>query len=95
MINVHVVSYNSNGDIMGELDTNLQTLLLDQNPEDATRQERSPVYWYGQFTQRDQDEIEFARMYAQTFAHGTDGHNRLMVIAKMAAIIDELSNPKD
>jgi hypothetical protein len=35
-------------------------------------------------------EIEFAKTYAETFHHGTDGHSRLMLIAKLAWFIEEI-----
>ena len=35
-------------------------------------------------TERDKQEIRFAQMYSTQFGHGTAGHNRLMVIAKLA-----------
>lgn len=40
--------------------------------------------WLRDFTAREVDEIKFAQMYAVTFAHGTDGHSRLILIAKLA-----------
>lgn len=38
-----------------------------------------------EFTERELMEIKFALMYVEEFLHGTDGHNRLMLIAKLAA----------
>lgn len=35
-------------------------------------------------------EIEFATLYTTLYRHGTDGHNRLLLIAQLAAIIDGL-----
>jgi hypothetical protein len=35
-------------------------------------------------TQRELDEIALARIYANRFHHGTDGHNRLILIAKLS-----------
>ena len=40
--------------------------------------------WLRDFTDRERDEIKFAQVYAVTFAHGTDGHSRLILIAKLA-----------
>lgn len=42
-----------------------------------------------EFNEREQKEIDFARLYAKNFSHGTDGHNRLLLIAKLA---DELAS---
>jgi hypothetical protein len=40
------------------------------------------------FTQRKLDEMEFANIYTG-FSHGTDGHNRLLLIAKLYKMIEE------
>lgn len=34
-------------------------------------------------------ELDFARLYAANFNHGTDGHSRLILIAKLAELLDE------
>ena len=39
-------------------------------------------------TDRDCKEIAFARLYASDFRHGTDGHNRLLIIAKLAELLE-------
>jgi hypothetical protein len=39
------------------------------------------------FTKRELQEIEFARIYASSFDHGTDGHHRLKIIAKLADML--------
>lgn len=41
------------------------------------------------FTERELKEIFFALTYANGFAHGTDGHNRLMLIAKLAECVGD------
>ncbi len=38
---------------------------------------------------RQRAEIAFAKFYARNFHHGTDGHNRLMLIARLADLLDE------
>jgi hypothetical protein len=49
-----------------------------------------PMYeWQTLLDQRQRDEIELARWYAKGTKHGTDGHNRLMLLAKMADMLDE------
>ena len=40
------------------------------------------------FTERDIQEIEFAMIYAKDFKHGTDGHNRLLIIARFSFLLD-------
>lgn len=41
-------------------------------------------------TDREIQECMFACLYADTFQHGTDGHNRLVLIAKLVrALLDE------
>lgn len=38
--------------------------------------------------ERQRKELAFARLYAADFSHGTDGHNRLLLLARLADIID-------
>lgn len=49
-----------------------------------------PFDWFMQFDARQQKEIDFARLYARQYAHGTDGHNAKMIIAKLADLLDKL-----
>ena len=44
--------------------------------------------WRKQFDDRQIKEIVFSIYYATEFAHGTDGHNAKMIIAKMAQLLD-------
>lgn len=44
--------------------------------------------WMNLFDERQQKEINFCLVYAQSFAHGTDGHHAKMIIAKMADILN-------
>ena len=48
----------------------------------------APSPWAEQLDARQLKEIEFARIYAKDFAHGTDGHHRLLLIAKLADLLD-------
>lgn len=41
------------------------------------------------FTEREMNEIEFAKVYEASFNHGTDGHNRLLLIAKLFEMLLE------
>jgi len=52
--------------------------------------EASRTDWIAQLDERQVKEVEFAETYANSFHHGTDGHHRLMLISKMAAMLDEM-----
>lgn len=45
--------------------------------------------WFDGFDSRQRQEIEFSQVYAEEFAHGTDGHNAKMIIAKMARELND------
>lgn len=45
--------------------------------------------WRDHCTERELKEIDFATVYAEQFAHGTTGHNQLMIIAKLAGLLDQ------
>lgn len=45
--------------------------------------------WITLFDERERKEIEFALTYARDFHHGTNGHNALMIIAKMAQLLND------
>lgn len=40
------------------------------------------------FDERQRKEIAFSIIYAEKYAHGTDGHNAKMIISKMAEIME-------
>jgi hypothetical protein len=44
--------------------------------------------WADELDDRQRKEIELARLYATKYAHGTDGHHRLLLIAKLAELLD-------
>jgi hypothetical protein len=46
--------------------------------------------WRDELDERELKEVELALLYAKEFHHGTAGHNRLMLIAKLAAMLDEV-----
>ena len=50
--------------------------------------------WLEQLTEREAKEVDFAQMYANHYSHGTDGHNRLLLISKLAHMIDSLEKDK-
>lgn len=41
--------------------------------------------------ERQRKELGFAQFYADEYAHGTDGHNRLLLLSKLANILDDLA----
>ncbi len=45
--------------------------------------------WMSELDERQQKEVLFARVYAEDFSHGTDGHNRLLLVNKLAQLLDE------
>jgi hypothetical protein len=49
------------------------------------------INWKAFFDERQLKEIYFDRLYATDFAHGTDGHNARLIIARMAALLDEIT----
>ncbi len=44
--------------------------------------------WETHFDERQRKEIAFCLVYADDFAHGTDGHNIKLIVAKMARLLD-------
>ena len=44
--------------------------------------------WETHFDERQRKEISFCMVYADNFAHGTDGHNIRLIVAKMARLLD-------
>lgn len=44
--------------------------------------------WDDLIDERQTNEVLLARVYAADFAHGTTGHNQLMLIAKMSECLD-------
>ena len=58
------------------------------------------LHWRKLIDERQSKEIDFAVLYAGDFHHGTDGHNRLLLIAKLSEILDVMCEymvfgPKD
>jgi hypothetical protein len=45
--------------------------------------------WLEAFENREQKEIDLARLYAAQYDHGSPGHLHLKIIAKLAALLDE------
>lgn len=44
--------------------------------------------WMDEFAEREQKSIDHARLYAAQYGHGDPGHMHLMVIAKLAELLD-------
>lgn len=44
--------------------------------------------WRELLTERERAEVSLAETYKASYQHGTDGHNRLVLIAKMAETLD-------
>lgn len=40
---------------------------------------------------REQSELKFAQVYVDHFEHGTDGHSRLVLIAKLARQLEQMA----
>lgn len=59
-------------------------------PPPAPEPETPPAAptWMDGMDERQRQEIAFARVYANQFGHGTDGHHRLLLIAKLAGMLD-------
>lgn len=39
---------------------------------------------------RQRNEVEFCEIYAEKFNHGTDGHHKTTIIAKLAVLLDAI-----
>jgi hypothetical protein len=53
-----------------------------------------PGWLETRFDARQLKQIQFSLFYSERFAHGADGHNNMLIIAKLVDIIRELSVPK-
>lgn len=45
--------------------------------------------WRDQLTEWEAKEVRLAQVYATDLAHGTDGHSRLMLIYKLAGLLNK------
>jgi hypothetical protein len=58
--------------------------------EQPVEPERAPYKsWLEAFEERQQREIDLARLYVAQYNHGSPGHLHLQIIAKLAALLDE------
>lgn len=53
--------------------------------------EEKHIDWQSFFDERQLKEIEFDKIYADDFHHGTDGHNARLIIAQMATLLDVIT----
>ena len=64
--------------------------------DQVTNKKNEPIvvqaFWEQYLDERQLKELRFARLYAKEFAHGTDGHNRLMLINLLANLLDRAEN---
>jgi hypothetical protein len=45
--------------------------------------------WETHLNERELKEVNFCREYARNYSHGTDGHSRMIVISKLADLLDK------
>ncbi len=45
--------------------------------------------WQSHFTERELKEIAYCQLYQRDFAHGTDGHNIRLIVAKLVGLLEE------
>lgn len=38
---------------------------------------------------RQRQQVAFSQVYASEFAHGADGHNNMLIIARLSSLLDE------
>jgi hypothetical protein len=53
-----------------------------------------PGFLETRFDERQFKQIQFSLLYASGFAHGADGHNNMLIIAKLVGIIRELTEAR-
>jgi hypothetical protein len=51
--------------------------------------------WRQELDERQRKEVLLAQEYARNYAHGTTGHMQLMLIAKMAELLDKQEEKGD
>lgn len=50
----------------------------------------TPAAWERFLEDRQRSHVEFCRLYAKNFAHGAPGHLDMILIARMADLLDSL-----
>lgn len=51
--------------------------------------------WWAELDDRQKQEVRFALDYSGRFNHGTDGHHRLNLIAKLTQLLDKVSRENE
>lgn len=54
--------------------------------------EQTAHKWESQLDNRQHKELRLAQLYAKDFAHGTTGHNQLMLIARLADLLNHVED---
>ena len=67
----------------------LALFLNEETVEFAVLHKESGRVWHSNPHDRQRKEIAFARMYAKDYAHGTDGHSRLVLISLLVELLDQ------
>lgn len=62
---------------------------MDPNETENVLKTLQDLHWYDHLDERQLIEVAFARTYADCYAHGTTGHTQLMLIAKLADLLDQ------
>lgn len=82
MKNIVIVDARETGGVISD------EVLSDVSKFISENKPKNPV-WMNLLTEREISEIEFAQLYSREYNHGTDGHNRLNLIAKLVDIINQ------
>lgn len=56
----------------------------------TTLDNKKKAGWRDTLTQRDQQEVSLAELYAENYQHGTSGHLSYMLIAQLATRLDNM-----
>jgi len=51
--------------------------------------------WMDALDERQRKQVEFSRLYTRDFNHGASGHNDLVLIARLAELLDQLGEGKE
>lgn len=62
---------------------------MDNDETEGMGSDQTPE-WFKGLSEREQNEVNFCMVYSEQFAHGTDGHTRMLIVAKLAKMLDEM-----
>lgn len=51
--------------------------------------------WMDALDERQRKQVEFSRLYADSYNHGASGHNDMTLIARLAELLDQLGEGKE